>query len=174
MRTFVTHLGFAIGLTLLAPSAWADDPIMSYDELSGTYWLTTEPFQWVKVSPDGQIATFETDNSVLYILENNGPAFAIKFNWWSEDLDANVFEYGVMVAAGPNSFAYQELNNANDADFPAWSGGGMLTIVDEQTLTFYQTGHGSDGSSIAFSATMGRVDEPPTAPQMARTFPEGG
>lgn len=158
-----------VGTIIPFANAIASDEVIPAGELAGTFWVSETPYELTRVSPGGDTEV-RTMKVVLYVLDHNSGAYSIKANWWNEQSGANVVEHGVMVHAGPNRFAYEEMPNFEDKEFPGVSGGGVFQVIDQDTAEYYQIGRFSDGAVGAFATTLTRVAEPPTAP-MEPTYP---
>lgn len=158
-------------LTMMINGGNAQSLTKSDDELVGTVWVTEGGFDSILISPSGVSEPNSTTNSVLRILETRGGGYTISFHWWSEQQNANVVEYGVMVQIEGDLYAYTEVDNTDKEGFFGFSGNGYIKFDEtKEMLTYSQLGIRADGSSFAFRTTMKKTDNPPEPP-MPATYP---
>jgi hypothetical protein len=134
------------------------------EALVGTMWASEGAFDWTSVDAAGEITHRTSDGNYLEILDVNDGIYVFMLNWWNDEAELNVIEYGVMVPSRDNSYAIIEADDRSGGGHSGIVGQGFFRILDRDTARLIQLGRLADGSAAAFSNVLNRVEAPPDVP----------
>ena len=164
---WVAGFVFSACLTLAPANAEA---IYKPQELVGTNWTSQAPYTWSKIDRFGTFTVLPSDGHLFQITDYHGGVYAVKITWWNIEKKLHFIEYAVMVESDDNVYAYQEVQHEDGSGFTGISGGGRLSIDDENTAKLYQLGNIDGGEAGAFTLELKKVDIAPVV-DIPLTYP---
>ena len=150
----------------------------SSTDLNGSKWCTYNDDNAIaSISYRGELKYIPHGGSCLSLVRiGQGPAWKIKFDWWTADRKIRVQEYALATRIAPRLFNYMEAKSSEDrrapheSTTPGTRGQGFITVTGNNKLKVTQLGRRPNGDTSIVVEYLKPVEEFPDI-SIPLTFP---